>query len=256
MGNGARRVMGIGLPLFSLLTIDELRAIITHEFGHFYGGDTALGPWIYKTRSAIIRTVVAVSQTSRLLRIPFEAYAKLFLRVTNAISRQQEFTADQLSARIVGGQITIQGLQKIHRYGLAFQAYFQQEYLPVINSGFQVPLIQGFDQFIHSPKTLDAISKSYEDQINKKQADPYDTHPTLKERIDALENLPAGNQLEDDRPASVLMPEVSDLEDQLLDAIAVDKEKIKSLTIYIGMIPLSWFLFLNGKRLPRITHPY
>lgn len=228
MGAGSRRVMGIGLPLFYLLTVDELRAIITHEFGHFYGGDTSLGPWIYKTRSAIIRTVVGVGQTSGLLQIPFEAYAKLFLRVTNAISRQQEFTADQLSARVVGAQIAIAGLQKIHRYGMAFQTFFQQEYLPVINSGFQVPMIQGFEQFIQSPKMSDAISKFYEDQVNKKQADPYDTHPTLKERIDALENHPAGG-LSNDQSASILVSDISGLEDQLLDAIAVDKEKIKAL---------------------------
>ena len=27
--------------------------MLAHEFGHFYGGDTKLGPWIYKTRAAI-----------------------------------------------------------------------------------------------------------------------------------------------------------------------------------------------------------
>ena len=44
MGIGSRRVMGIGFPLFHLMTVDELSAVIAHEFGHFYGGDTALGP--------------------------------------------------------------------------------------------------------------------------------------------------------------------------------------------------------------------
>jgi Zn-dependent protease with chaperone function len=55
MGFGARRVMGLGLPLLQILTVSELRAVLAHEFGHFYSGDTALGPWIYKTRNAIIR---------------------------------------------------------------------------------------------------------------------------------------------------------------------------------------------------------
>ena len=56
MGAGSRRVMGVGLPLLDLLTVPQFRAVLAHEFGHFVGGDTRLGPWIYKTRAAIGRT--------------------------------------------------------------------------------------------------------------------------------------------------------------------------------------------------------
>ena len=228
MGIGSRRVMGIGLPLFHLVTINELRSILAHEFGHFYGGDTALGPWIYKTRAAIIRTVMSVGQTSQLLQAPFNSYAKMFLRVTNAISRQQEFTADALSARVVGRQIAVSGLQKIHRYGVAFQSFFQQEYAPVLNAGFQAPMIQGFERFIHSPSISEAISKMYEEQLTKQETNPYDTHPSLKERIAALESLPTRAETESE-PAHVLLANTYDLERQLLKVIAVDKDKVKSL---------------------------
>ncbi len=33
---------GDGLPLFSILNFLELRAVLAHQFAHFYGGDTAL----------------------------------------------------------------------------------------------------------------------------------------------------------------------------------------------------------------------
>lgn len=52
MGVGSKRVMGLGLPLLNALTVSELRAVLAHEFGHFVGGDTSLGKWIHKTRSA------------------------------------------------------------------------------------------------------------------------------------------------------------------------------------------------------------
>src|SRR5882672_7506745 len=61
MGFGSRRVMGLGLPLMRMLTCSRFRAVLAHEFGHYYGGDTRLGPWIYKTRNAIIRTVTSLS---------------------------------------------------------------------------------------------------------------------------------------------------------------------------------------------------
>ncbi|MBV9774345.1 MAG: M48 family metallopeptidase, partial [Gemmatimonadetes bacterium] len=64
MGVGSRRVMGLGLPLLQALTVRQTGAVVAHEFGHFHGGDTALGPWIYKTRAAIGRTLVGLSRHS------------------------------------------------------------------------------------------------------------------------------------------------------------------------------------------------
>ena len=95
MGFGARRVMGLGLPLLQTLSIAELRAVLAHEFGHFFAGDTRLGPWIYRTRSAIARTLENLHGS--LLQQPFIAYAKLFLRVSQAVSRKQEYAADALA---------------------------------------------------------------------------------------------------------------------------------------------------------------
>src|SRR5882724_7141460 len=63
MGIGSHRVMALGLPLMALLTVSQFRAVVTHEFGHYYGGDTKLGPWVYRTRTAIIRTVSTLSRT-------------------------------------------------------------------------------------------------------------------------------------------------------------------------------------------------
>src|SRR5437867_9295895 len=57
MGFGSRRVMGLGLPLFQIVSIPEFEAILAHEFGHYHAGDTRLGPWVYKTRSGIGRTI-------------------------------------------------------------------------------------------------------------------------------------------------------------------------------------------------------
>jgi Zn-dependent protease with chaperone function len=91
MGFGSRRVMGLGLPLLRVLTISQLRAVLAHEFGHYYGGDTKLGPWIYKTRSAIGRTLDSLrghEGWSSLLQLPFLWYGKMFLRITHAVSRR------------------------------------------------------------------------------------------------------------------------------------------------------------------------
>ena len=55
LGFGSRRVMGLGLPLMSILTVSQFRAVLAHEFAHYYGGDTSSGPWVYKTKMAMMR---------------------------------------------------------------------------------------------------------------------------------------------------------------------------------------------------------
>ena len=70
MGFGSRRVMGLGLPLMRMLTRSQFRAVLAHEFGHYHGGDTKLGPWIYKTRGAIGRTLESLGNDS-ILHFPF-----------------------------------------------------------------------------------------------------------------------------------------------------------------------------------------
>src|SRR5262249_4618587 len=78
MGCGSRRIMGIGFPLLQLLTVSELRAVLAHEFGHYHGGDTKLGPWIYKTRAAIGRTLQGLASRGS-LQAPFRWYGNQFL---------------------------------------------------------------------------------------------------------------------------------------------------------------------------------
>lgn len=75
MGFGSRRVMGLGLPLLQTVTVDQFRAILVHEFGHYFGSDTKLGPWVHKTRSALFRTYYALAEHSPIMHKPFEWYA-------------------------------------------------------------------------------------------------------------------------------------------------------------------------------------
>jgi heat shock protein HtpX len=120
---GGRRVMGLDLPLLQVLSVSQLRAVLAHEFGHFHGGDTKLGPWLYKTRAAIGRTLQRLAERSSLLQKPFLWYGKVFLRVTHAVSRDKEFAADELTACLVGSRPLSEGLKLIHGAALAFNVY-------------------------------------------------------------------------------------------------------------------------------------
>lgn len=233
MGFGSKRVMGLGLPLLQILTVSQLRAVVAHEFGHYYGGDTKLGPWIYKTRAAIGRTLQGLAEHSSVLQKPFLWYGLLFLRITHAISRRQEFTADELASRTAGSQALMDGLRAVHGGAVAFDPYWSTEVAPVLGSGFLPPLAEGFARFVTSAAVAEAISKSVEGELKSGEANPYDTHPPLRERIAAIERLPKGPKPAQDPPAISLLDNVPEMEKRMLMALA-DQTKIQALK------PVKW----------------
>ena len=231
MGWGSRRVMGLGLPLMRMLSISELRAVLAHEFGHFHGGDTKLGPWIYKTRGAILRTVNTLAQQGSIITYPFLWYAKLFLRITHAVSRRQEFVADEVAARTAGARPLISGLRTVHGVGPVFNPFWMNEVVPLLQAGYRPPVGEGFSQFVQAQPIAKAITEQVQAELESGQVDPYDTHPPLRERIAAVENLPPGEILPNDAAAVSLIDDVPALERGLLAAMFGDDavEKLKAI---------------------------
>lgn len=231
MGLGSQRVMGIGLPLLELLTVSELRAVLAHEFGHFHGGDTKLGPWIYKTRGAMVRTILNLQRAADgtrnvtdgsilvwlldLCQLPFRGFIRLYMRITQAISRQQERGADALACRAVGSRALAEGLKKVHGGALAFDAYFRGEVSSVLEAGFLPPIADGFACFRGSGKLHEAIQRAVADELSSQEADPYDSHPPLRERVAAAEALAVAPRDEDTRESIALIPDVAALEARL-----------------------------------------
>jgi Zn-dependent protease with chaperone function len=233
MGLGSRRVMGLGLPLLPVLTISELRAVLAHEFGHYHGGDTKLGPWIYRTRAAIGRTLASLEEHSSLLQKPFVWYASLFLRVSHAVSRGQELTADALAARTAGARAFAAALKKIHGAALAMSSYWTEEVGPVLRAGFLPPVAEGFQRFLAAERVATAVNGAVEQAAREAEADPYDTHPPLRDRLAALKAFPEGARPAADPPAITLLSGVPELERELLGGVVAGGEHGK-------LTPIGW----------------
>jgi heat shock protein HtpX len=212
---GGRRLMLLGLPLLNLLNVSQMRGVIAHEFGHFYGGDTKLGPIIYRTRSAISRTVAGLARQRSILQIPFEQYGKMYLRITHGISRQQEYAADRLAAGVAGSGPLAEGLEKIHEFAPACSAFWENEYMPILASGHYAPLVEGLSKFMEDPKVKLVSGKVLEEAKASAAVSPYDTHPPLKDRVDAIKGLPAAGVATDTSSAISLLEDVQEAEREL-----------------------------------------
>jgi Zn-dependent protease with chaperone function len=184
MGFGSRRVMGIGLPLLQTLSTVEFKAVLAHEFGHYASGDVKLGPWIYKTHGAIARALQGTQET--LLEAPFNWYAMHFLRLTNAVSRQQEFIADKVAARVAGADALAGALRRLNALSLSFGAYVQNEVRPVVDAGYVPPLAAGYKEFISRANVAAFFQHVADDLEAGREPDLFDTHPLLRDRLAAL----------------------------------------------------------------------
>lgn len=248
LGFGSRRVMALGFPLLSVLTVSEFRAVIAHEFAHFYGGDTGFGPWTNKAREAIVFSLQRLSADSGflhglsrwayigLLRLivigTLALYWKLFLRLTLMVSRQWEYRADELASAVAGAKPLLEGLRKLAQAGFAWTPFWALEAAPSLESGFRPPLADGFTRFLAAPGIQKQLLPLVAKELDQETPPAFATHPTFRQRsARALSHnypaLPA-----DDAPALSLFDDLPSVELAALRAAFPDPrtEKLQPLT--------------------------
>jgi Zn-dependent protease with chaperone function len=182
LGLGGKRVVGIGVPLLAVLDAQELESVLAHEFGHFDGGDTKLGPVVYATHNAIGRTMGAVRM--RWVASVFVAYFKFYLRRTQSVSRAQEFAADRLAARLTSPDVTAAALARVEVGANAYSYFLREEYTPVVNANFRPPYFEGLVRTLASQRIREHAAS--DTAIGRDAHSAFDSHPPTADRIRAL----------------------------------------------------------------------
>lgn len=234
MGFGSRRVMGLGLPLLAALNISQFRAILAHEFAHYYGGDTKLGPWLHRTQMAMIRTFQNLGSVGTTMRVALmqllyyivfgilKAYWRLFLRAINFVSRRQEFRADELACIVAGPEALISGLRGVHGAALAWPSFLRTEVVPMFEMGCLPSMTSGFAQFLAAPSILQQVLNGIDTRIREEKTQPYDSHPPLRDRVAAASRLSVPSPPREIESALVLLDNVGDEEVRFLKAMHPD----------------------------------
>ncbi|HJZ63800.1 MAG TPA: M48 family metallopeptidase [Candidatus Acidoferrum sp.] len=218
-GFGSRRILAIGLPLFHVLTLAEWRAVLAHEFAHYYSGDTSLGPSLYRAQRAMLRAFENLSSVKGFARVAilqalylFVFYILkgtflLFLRVINLASRRKEFRADELACLVAGTGAMGSGLKKIRGAAAAWPTYWKDELVPFLENGDLPAVGDGFVRFMAEPKIYEQVKEFVNKAVTEGKTNPYDTHPPLNARLAAIAKM---------KP--VAGPEDADLAAELLNA--------------------------------------
>jgi len=233
---GGRKVLAIGLPLLQTLTVFELRAILAHEFAHFYSGDTRLGPWVYRGRATMVRVFENLGKKSEVMGILtrwavvgvvymaliwfLRTYWKLFLRLTQMISRRQEFRSDEIACYVAGSDSMASALEAVNRTSAVVRPYWQNVVFPLAARGYHPQIASSFGQFLAQPGVAKAAAEFLEKRVGSTKSDPFDTHPPLGARIAEAKKIgvaaPAADAEYGNRPAVSLLEDLSGLECELL----------------------------------------
>ncbi len=246
LGFGSRRILAIGLPMLSILSLSEVRGLLAHEFAHYYGGDTKMGPWVYKAQTAMVRTFQSIGSISEkvgrlgIVQVLYMIVTQVlkwnflfFLRVTNFVSRRKEFRADELACLVAGKEAVIEGLRKTHAGAMAWSTYWNTEVLPVLQLGCIPPIGDGLLRFLAAPQIAEQIVRGTEQEIAEGKTKPYDTHPPLRDRIAAIQAMPADSREQSKEPALSLLKDPESAELRFLQSLNPNLPKE-------GLRPVKW----------------
>ncbi|MFE7935641.1 M48 family metalloprotease, partial [Streptomyces sp. NPDC057456] len=210
--SGPRRML-LGVPLLAGLTVPRLRAVLAHEFGHYANLDTRrLGAVTMRGRAAVLHTVEAFRDGSTRLHFVigslYAGYARMFLRASQAVARQQELAADQMAARDARRDATAEGGRLLPILGAA-HAYYLKTYASMGGPLDALPPVGqvhgGFHQMLAAltQERLAALGAG----TRPPQPHQYDSHPPDGERIALIEQLPSDGRPDGsaDEPAALTL---------------------------------------------------
>jgi Zn-dependent protease with chaperone function len=189
---GTRRLY-VGLPLMLGLTVDELRAILCHELGHYARSHTRTGTIAYRG-ATILREIMAwflrpePAGRRRKLHAPmfefaFSRYAISYFRLSATVRRQQEREADAAAVAAAGKAAASSALRGTYATGQAWNDFLSRYVGTVLRHGF-VPdgLFEGFSAMLADPLYQDVLAAARQSPPDNPPA-RFDTHPSIATRL-------------------------------------------------------------------------
>ena len=197
-----QRVMYIGMPLFLSLSVAELRAVLCHELGHYSRSHTRLGAVTYQGDIALAGTIRQLRSHATIRRI-FMIYARLYFSVSYAVSRRQELEADAAAVAVAGRQAAGDAVRKVRASAAAWD-YYLNAYCALIEPAQARPanLFAGYYTLLRQPSRQQEFNRA---ALAAKMRSRYDSHPSLAERLAAIERLDEPAVTPDPRPALALL---------------------------------------------------
>jgi len=213
-----RRYLYIGLPLLQAMTVDQIRAVIAHELGHYSGMHTRLSGIAYRGRLAVAGAISRLSPYNP-VGWGFRVYGAVYRMVDNAVVRRQELEADRAAVRVAGRDAAVAALRELPGLGAAWSFFFRRYVEPGWTARLAPDdLFGGFGALVSA--RADELAR-LRDETPEAERSRWSTHPPIAERIAAMAHAPETDAVRDGRPAGALLPDLAAL-GRRMQEVAVD----------------------------------
>ncbi|UPW17278.1 M48 family metalloprotease [Agarivorans sp. TSD2052] len=227
----------IGLPLLTGMNMRQLSGILAHEFGHFAQSqamqtryivhtvntwfqsrayepdewDIRLEKWAEQEHMPLMMNIaIFAAQTSiGLTRFIFSALFKLNFRLTQYMSRAMEFDADSYESRFVGSEQFEKTAIELRKLALASQKIADINKLAWNDNKLLINIPLAIAN-LAKQTSAEQLSK-IEQQINRGESTPWDSHPTDLDRIKFVTRRNDKGIFSCELPADQLITEIDTL---------------------------------------------
>ncbi len=187
---GAVNTLSIGLPLLMMLDRQRLLSVLAHEYGHLRGNHGKLSAWIYRTRLSWLKLDESLQRDEGVMALVSQAffrwYFPRFAARTFALARQDEYEADRISARLLGAPVAAAALTEIAIKGDWYADEFWASHWARAE---REPEPQGPFQSLRERAAAPpdaAFARRALREALRQVSDLDDTHPVLRDRLEAL----------------------------------------------------------------------
>lgn len=254
-----KKNLHIGIGLVNTVSVNEFRAILAHEFGHFSQRSMKVGSYVYNVNQVIynmlydnasyenlanrwgglswyfsifVTAAVKVLQgVQAILRKVYEVVNLSYL----GLSREMEFHADEVAANVAGSRPLMTSLPRLDLANQAYETvvgfYQARSRQDIITSNLypQQSYVMNFlaaENNLPLQDGLPVVTQEHTSRYNKSKLvikDQWASHPATEDRILALETLNIPVRKDDREPAMTLFINQEAMQEDITRALFSDK---------------------------------
>jgi hypothetical protein len=209
---GYRNYLIVGLPYLLGATPKEMLSVLAHEYGHLCGNHGKASAWVYRQRRLFVSLYRHVEDgagdnlLSAAIAGALTRFFPYYSAYTFVLARQDEYEADRTAAGMAGHTATAQGLVRGHLLGNWVGSTFWLKLYAHADRAERPPFMPFASMRMAFKANYDEwATKAALDAAWAERSGVEDTHPCLRERLDAIGAAPALPQPVETSAADVML---------------------------------------------------